>query len=120
MSDSSLGAIVTHAHVTDDGEYIIAAESGYVMYWKVEREKVVFKEQQKDILQIIHYDDKRKCLFISKMGPVGDMKALCIARSVPQGERLFEFDFPYKQYKNIILSSDEQYFIGKYVVRSVT
>jgi len=46
-----LGAIVTHAVVTSDGDYILAAESGNVMYWSVMDKSVVFKEEQKDILQ---------------------------------------------------------------------
>jgi WD40 repeat protein len=52
LADSTLGAIVTHAEVTDNGEYIIAAESGYVLYWNVAAEAVIFKEEQKDILQV--------------------------------------------------------------------
>ena len=114
MADSALGAIVTHAAVTDNGEYIVAAESGFVLYWKVEAESVIFKEEQRDILQVMLYDDKRKSMILSKFksGTIGDMRALCIARTVPQGEKLFEFDFTYKQFKNIILTSDEQYFIA--------
>ena len=33
LADSALGAIVTHALVTSDGEHIAAAESGFVIYW---------------------------------------------------------------------------------------
>ena len=52
LADSALGAIVTHAEITDNGDYIIAAESGFVIYWKVAEEAVIFKEEQKDILQV--------------------------------------------------------------------
>ncbi len=67
---------------------IVAAESGFVIYWKVDEEKVIFKEEQKDILQVMLYDDKRKSLFVSKVKStgIGDLKALCIARTVPQGK----------------------------------
>ena len=114
LAESVLGAIVTHALVTDNGEYIVAAESGFVLYWKVDEEKVIFKEEQKNILQVMLYDDKRKSLFISKgKSPnVGDTKAICIARTVPEGKKLFEFDFTYKQFKNIILTSDDNYFVA--------
>lgn len=53
LADSALGAIVTHAFVTSDGEHIVAAESGFVIYWNVEEKKVFFKEEQKDILQVM-------------------------------------------------------------------
>ena len=69
LAESQLGAIVTHALVTDNGEYIVAAESGFVLYWKVNEEKVTFKEEQKNILQVMLYDNKRKSLFISRAKP---------------------------------------------------
>ena len=109
---------MTHAEVVDNGEYIIAAESGNVLYWKVDEEKVIFKEEQKDVLQLMLYDGKRKSLFISKVKPtanssgLSELKALCIARTVPQGDKLFEFDFTYKTYKNIILTSDMTLFVA--------
>ena len=69
LAESQLGAIVTHALVTDNGEYIVAAESGFVLYWKVNEEKVTFKEEQKNILQVMLYDNKRKSLFVSRAKP---------------------------------------------------
>ena len=53
LADSALGAIVTHAMVTNAGDFILAAESGNVMYWSVQDKVVVFKEEQTDILQVI-------------------------------------------------------------------
>lgn len=60
------------------------------------------------------YDDKRKSMIVSrsKKEESGETKALCITRTVPQGEKLFEFEFTYKMFKKIILTSDEQYFIS--------
>ena len=52
LADSALGAIVTHALSSSDGKYILAAESGNVMYWNVAEKFVIFKEEQKDILQV--------------------------------------------------------------------
>ena len=43
LADSTLGAIVSHALVTDNGEYVIASESGNVLYWKVDEKRVYFK-----------------------------------------------------------------------------
>ena len=34
------------------GQYIIAAESGTVIYWRISDESVIFREEQKDILQV--------------------------------------------------------------------
>ena len=106
LADSALGAIISHAQLTDDGEYIVAAESGFIIYWKVNEEAVIFKEEQKDALQLMLYNNRKKSLFISKVkhAGIGDLRALCIARTFPEGETLFEFDFTYKQFKNIILN----------------
>ena len=112
MADSPIGAIITYAEVTDEGKYIVAAESGHVLYWNVKKEKVIFKEEQKNVLQAFLYDEKRKSLFISKTGVVGDMHAVCTARTVPEGETLFKFNYTYKIFKKIIVTSDDRYFIA--------
>ena len=44
----------------------MAAESGFVLYWKVDEEKVIFKEEQKNILQLMLYENKEKSMFVSK------------------------------------------------------
>jgi len=112
LADSQLGAIVTHVTVNPAGEFIIAAESGFVIFWKVEDEKVFFKEQQKDILQIMTYADWEKCIVVSKIGSAPDLKALCITRSFPTGVTELKFQFPYKYFKNIVLTSDAQSFVA--------
>ena len=33
LSDSSLGAIITHALITSNGDFIVTAESGFMIYW---------------------------------------------------------------------------------------
>ncbi len=63
LADSALGAIVTHAVVTSDGNFILAAESGNVMYWSVDEKIVVFKEEQKDMLQVMDRCTKGKVHF---------------------------------------------------------
>lgn len=68
LADSALGAIVTHATVCESGEFIIAAESGFVIYWNVQEKVVIFKEEQKDILQVELFDEERKSLVVSKAG----------------------------------------------------
>lgn len=112
LSDSAMGAIITHAEITDDGKYIVAAESGYVEYWNVEKESVIFKEEQRNILQVVLYSEDSKSIFISKFGTVGNVKAVCTVRTVPDGDTLFEFEFFFKQFKKIVVSKDEQYFIS--------
>ena len=121
LSDSALGAIITHAIVTSKGNYIVSAESGIVIYWEVLGEKVVYKEKQQNILQLMLYDHNNKCIVISSdsressthaSGLEKQLNATCISRKIPDGVHNFTFEFTYKQYKNLVLTSDSKYFVG--------
>ena len=59
--------------------------SNYIFYFgslctliKVDEEKVIFKEEQKNILQVMLYDDKRKSLFISKGQLISECAYWCL------------------------------------------
>ena len=43
LANSALGAIITHALVTEDGGITVAAESGDVLYWNMEERTVIFQ-----------------------------------------------------------------------------
>ena len=36
LANSALGAIITHALVTEDGSHIVSAESGDILYWTLQ------------------------------------------------------------------------------------
>jgi hypothetical protein len=55
LADSTLGAIVSHALVTDNGEYVIASESGNVLYWKVDEKRVYFKASTYELENCYRY-----------------------------------------------------------------
>ena len=90
----------------------MAAESGNVLYWHVEEGKVIFKEEQKNILQLMFYDDEGHCLAVSKTGSPPDYKAVCISRTFPEGKKKYEFEFSYKLFKNVVMTADAQFFIA--------
>jgi hypothetical protein len=58
--------------------------------------------------QVMFYDDEEKCIVVSKTGVAPDLKARAVSRTFPAGDTNFEFEFPYKQFKCIILTSDNQ------------
>ena len=109
LADSAYGAIVSHAVVTLNGDLIVAAECGYVLYWNVDDKSVIFKQEQKNILQVMMYAKESKSMVVSRILP--DLAALCMARTIPEGDILYEFEFPFRQYKNIVLTSDSKYFV---------
>ena len=107
LANTQLGAIVTHAIVNEEGSYIISAESGDVLYWNVEERKVVFQEKQPNIQQMFYYKNYTCCLAVSQQGSKNNRTGRCVARSFPKGEKLLEFEYPYKEFKSIIMTSDE-------------
>ena len=108
LTDSALGAIVTHASITSNGETIVSAESGSLIYWNVADRKVIFKERQTDMLQVMIYDNETKCIAVSKAQSLSGLdgaNALVISRTIPDGITKFSFNFPYLKYRNIVLTS---------------
>ena len=112
IADSALGAIITHAIVTADGKYIISAESGFVLYWDLRAEKVIYRDEQKNILQVMLYENESKSAVVSRLGVAPNVKALVITRTFPEGVVGVNFEFPYRNFKNIVISPDEKLFIA--------
>ena len=112
LCDSTLGAICTHAVVTAAGKHIISAESGFVLYWDLNKEKVIFREEQKNILQVMLYAEESKSAVVSRLGVAPNVKAMCITRTFPEGTVLSNFEFPYRNFKDVVLSPDEKLFIA--------
>ena len=109
LADSAYGAIVSHAVVTSNGDLIVAAECGYVIYWDAKDRKVLFKQEQRNILQVMLYAKESTTMVVSRMMP--ENIANCIARDIPEGEVMFEFEFAFKQFKNVVLTADSQFFV---------
>ena len=55
------------------------------------------------------YAQESKSLVVSRIMP--ESIAKCIARTVPEGDIIFEFEFPFKQFKHIVLTSDSKFFV---------
>ncbi len=75
---------MTHASITGDAKFVVSAESGNVLIWDVETEKVLKSDEQKDVTQLVLMDDDTKLVAFSKLGQ-GQGK--CVARTVPDVSR---------------------------------
>ena len=62
LANSSLGAIITHAVVTEDGTHLASAESGDLIYWSLQSRLVIFSEKLPGINQLELNKPNDKCL----------------------------------------------------------
>ena len=62
LANSSLGAIITHAVLTEDGTHLAAAESGDLIYWSLQSKQVIFSEKLPCINQLELNKQNDKCL----------------------------------------------------------
>ncbi|XP_063218680.1 NACHT and WD repeat domain-containing protein 2 [Bacillus rossius redtenbacheri] len=99
LADSPLGAIVTHAVITPDSRFIISAESGNILIWNRLTEQVLFKEEQPGIKQVVLLENGMRFLAISTLEDFGNAEitktvATGILRTIPDGFRLYSFEYP--------------------------
>ncbi len=72
---------MTHAAITADARHIVSAESGNVLVWDIEKEKVLKSDPQRDVTHLILMDEDTKVVCLSKAGPG---RGKCVSRSVPE------------------------------------
>ncbi|EEB13481.1 conserved hypothetical protein [Pediculus humanus corporis] len=122
LADSPLGAIVTHAVITQNGRYIISAESGNIIIWNRFTEMVLFKEEQLNVKQLTLLENDTKFLTISKNSTVGNnsegtkQTALGVLRSIPDGSKIYSFEIPVRNttgtnFKPGVITCDGQYLV---------
>ncbi|ROT75470.1 putative NACHT and WD repeat domain-containing protein 2 isoform X2 [Penaeus vannamei] len=112
LADSPLGAIVTHAKITNNSRYIVSTESGNVLFWMVRAEAVVFKAEQKNVHQLMLLDDDTKCVTVSKISEgLGEPSCSLVTRSIPDGAKVYEFDYPIRVFKSIAVTADGLFLV---------
>ena len=67
LANSSLGAIITHAVLTEDGLHLATAESGDLIYWNLKSRAVIFSEKLPGINQLELNKSNDKCLVGKKL-----------------------------------------------------
>jgi len=116
LADNLLGAIVTHALITPDGKYVVCSESGNLLIWNRILCRVIFKQQQPGIQQIMFLDEATKCLTVSKQEEVNaevqpNIDATAVVRSIPDGKIIYSFDYQIRnatglEFKNLVVTAD--------------
>ncbi|CAG0888380.1 unnamed protein product [Darwinula stevensoni] len=111
LADSPLGAIVTHAVVTQDGRYIVSSESGNILVWDAENHQVLFKEEQPAIKQVLLLDGDTKFGSVSRLGTVGEGRLQLVVRHLPSGEKIYDLEYPIRTLKPVTVTADGVYVV---------
>ncbi|KAM0725564.1 NACHT and WD repeat domain-containing protein 2 [Formica fusca] len=119
LADSPLGAIVTHACITQDSRYIVSTESGNILVWNRITEQVLFKEEQTNVKQLTLIENSSKFLAVSRPNnPAGvenvRTTATLIMRSIPDGKRIFSLEYPVRSntgtpFRQVVITSDDTF-----------
>ena len=110
LANSQHSSIVTHSVITADAMYVVSAESGNILIWDVETEKVLKQDTQRDVHQLMLTDEDCKVIVISK-AMLG--KGKCVCRALPSGETVYQFEFNMmKNFKSVVVTSDGLFLVA--------
>ncbi len=108
LANSAHSSIVTHAVITADGQFVVSAESGHILFWDVNQEKVLKSDPQREVLQLTLTDNDNKSLVLSKLGV---NKSRCVCRAMPEGETIYDFEYNMKKFKNVVVTCDGLFLV---------
>ncbi|KAK3849709.1 hypothetical protein Pcinc_043548 [Petrolisthes cinctipes] len=112
LADSPLGAIVTHAAITNNARYIVSTESGNVLFWNVHAEAVVYKTEQKNVHQLMLLDEDTKVVTVSKVShESGELWCCLVTRSVPSGAPVYQLDYPIRSFREVAVTADGLFLV---------
>jgi hypothetical protein len=109
LAHTGASAIVSHALITANAEYVVSAESGNVLIWDVEKEKMAKMDPQKDVLTLLLTEEDQKYIAVSKVAP---LKAKVTCRTIPKGEESYTYEYSYKgTFKLPVITKDGLFLV---------
>jgi WD40 repeat protein len=115
LSDSKIGAIVTHALITDNGKYIISIESGNFLIWDLENGDVIYKEVQNNVKHLLLADNDTKVIttqVIEQIIDGSENNTLLLNRSIPDAKLIFKLTYFTLSHSLMpVLTKDNQYIV---------
>ncbi|XP_012943969.1 NACHT and WD repeat domain-containing protein 2 [Aplysia californica] len=100
-------AIVSHAVITADGEYVVSAESPKLLIWDISKEEAPLVEYSVgDIQSIVLTEEDTKVVVAAKL-PGG--KGQCVCLTVPEGQEVYKFEYVVKKFRNPVITKEGLY-----------
>ena len=112
LAHSALGAIVTHALISEAGQHVAAVESGELLVWELTNRSVVSQERIASVTHMKFNKKQEQIMVVSSSGTLGNYTGLINIRGFPGGEELLHLEFPYKKLIDVVWTADEQMVIA--------
>ena len=114
VSDTVLGAVITLAALTSDGELLVTVECSCLMVWSLDAtEGPLVREPVQEVVQLVLYCEDTRLLVVSKESAGEGGHVLRVeGRLLPGAQLIFTLDFPVTRVKPVCLTQDESWLVG--------
>ena len=63
------------------------------------------------MVQVMYNKSQNQCVAVSSTGIPSSHTGTLVCRTFPHVNNKFDFEFPFRQYKKVVYTSDEKYFV---------
>jgi hypothetical protein len=111
LAHSALGAIVTHALVSEAGTHVVSVESGELLVWDLATRAVISSERILNIRQVRFSKSQDKVLAVSSSGAGGSFMGQAVVRTFPAGSPILELEWPFRKFVEVVWTADEDMIV---------
>ena len=119
VSNTMLGAVVTKAALARQGDLLVTVECNCLLIWNLDPDPkdrdrgLLFKEPVTEVVQLVLHQEDTRVLVVTKEALADGVHMLRVeSRLLPDGESVYNLDFPVTQVKPICLTQDESWLVG--------
>ena len=101
-------SVITEAVITNDGQYVCAAETSNIVIWDVSKDAAIKTIPQRETQRLISNEFDTRLIAIAKTAGTeqGLFKGICSCFSLPEGDQIYRFEYGLRQYKSGVVTCD--------------
>ena len=113
VSDTVLGAVITLAALTSDGELLVTVECNCLMVWSLATTNgPLVKVPVQEVVQLVLYCEDTRLLVVARESTEGGHVLRVDGHLLPNAELTFNLEFPVTRVKPVCLTQDESWLVG--------
>uniref|UniRef100_T1J835 NACHT domain-containing protein n=1 Tax=Strigamia maritima TaxID=126957 RepID=T1J835_STRMM len=111
LVDAPVGAIVTQALITCDGSHLVSLENDNFLIWHIDNQQVIkaSKIPHANVRQLVLFENDTLALVLARDG---DTVGRVTVRSVPAGDTVYQVEFNFKIFRQVVVSADNKYLVA--------